>query len=845
LTEPSAEGPSPGRAPRGLHSTGLVVAVVGLVASVGAYWVASRETRNTEQERVQEVADQVADEIGDLLSDVEGLVSGVEGTLVATQRADRDEVERLLALQVDRSDLIISASLLRAREGSNLDEFGDAGTPRFLDFEVLSEQPDVLTALMANLAAIPDGEVELLDREAGPEGATAALATAFTTANPVEGEPPVSWVVELEMAFPADRLEEMTRSLAGAPAVAVYVDGEPSDQAQLLAPDGGLGASAAERRILLVEDDALVQISPTTEVLDTQERLIPLLVFLLGLTLTAVLTPLVGRLAKRREEVRLLSAQRDELDLALATSRQIEAELRASEQRFRSVLQSSPDVVLWIDPEHAAVQILNREGLFGHPAGQIGTIDDLLGLAHPDDLDMTQEGLTRLRATEAGTITEFECRLRRPDGEWEWLQVRGGRVQRDDGTSGSILAVLTTITDQKREEARRAQLEAQLVQSQRLEAVGQLAGGVAHDFNNILAAIVSGAELVLDEVDGQVLEDVEEIRRTARRGSDLARQLLLFSRRDRGSSPEVVDVNAVILEVETMLRRTLDEGIELETTLADDPHPVHIDPSQIERILMNLTINARDAMPQGGTIAVRTTNLEVDEELVATRPGLHAGSYVVLTVADDGTGMPEDVKRHAFEPFFSTKEVGKGTGLGLATVYGIVQGAQGHIEIDSAPGEGTTFTVYLPRTHLAPGPEAVPEAGGDAAGGSERILLVEDEDAVRQAARRLLERRGYRVEAAPNGETAVGVAAGGSFDLLLTDVLMPGGIDGREVVRQVRRALPRVAILYMTGHSDDVLEDVGIDDDEGEALILRKPFTEEELLRAVRAALARVPQPAR
>jgi PAS domain S-box-containing protein len=817
------------------------VVVVGLAASVGAYWVASRETRNTEEERIQEVADQVADDVGDVLSDVEGLVSGVEGTLVSTQASNADDIERLLNFQVDRSDLITSATLLRAREGSNLDLFGQAGTSRFLDFEALGEQPDLLTALLTDLAAVPDGAVELIDREAGPDGDAAALATAFSI-TPEDGGPPDNWVVQLELSVPTDLRAGLTDALAGDPALAVYIGDEASDQSQLLAPVGGMDGSAAQRRVPLIGDEALVQIAPTAEVLDTNERLIPLVVFLLGLALTAVLAPLVGRLAKRREEVRLLSAQRDELDLALATSRQIEAELRASEQRFRSVLQSSPDVVLWIDPEHAAVQVLNREGLFGHPLDEIGTIDDLVALTHPDDLQNTTTGLDRLRATEAGTITEFECRLRRPDDEWEWLQVRGGRVQREDGTSGSILAVLTTITDQKREEARRAQLEAQLVQSQRLEAVGQLAGGVAHDFNNILAAIVSGAELVLDEVDGQVLEDVEEIRRTARRGSDLARQLLLFSRRDRGSSPEVVDVNGVITEVETMLRRTLDESIELRTELTDDPHQVHIDPSQIERILMNLTINARDAMPQGGTITIRTTNLEVDEEVVASHPGLQAGSYVVLTVSDTGTGMPEDVKRHAFEPFFSTKEVGKGTGLGLATVYGIVQGAQGHIEIDSAPDEGTTFTVYLPRTLLGPGPAAEPEVG-DAAGGSERILLVEDEDAVREAARRLLERRGYQVEAAPNGESAVAVAVGGAFDLLLTDVLMPGGMNGRETARQVRRALPEVAVLYMTGHSDDVLDDVGIDDDEGEALILRKPFTEDELLRAVRTSIARTSAP--
>jgi signal transduction histidine kinase len=830
-----------------LHPTGLVVAVVGLLLSATAFLVTYRDTSEREDTRLQDSADQVAEQVSDSLADVDSLVSGIEGTIIATRTADKAQLDRLISLQVGRSDLITSATLLQAREGEDAGSFGSAGVSRYIDLEQLAAtDPQLLIDRVALLADIPPGTARLMTRETLRDRPAAALAVVFEIKPEDVDNAPIaagSWVVEVEVAFPPELIAAMTGGVTGDPELAVYVGDEERPENMLIGPASGEFMSSAQRDIQVGGGTTLVGITPTTDLLSRNEQVMPLLVFLFGLTMTTILTPLVGRLASRREEIRVLSAQRDELDRALNVSLQIERELRASEQRFRSVLQSSPDVVLWIDPDVDTVQILNRDDLFGSDPEAAATTEQLLDITHPDDLERMSEGLDELRELEWGTIAEFECRLLRPDDTFEWLRIRGGRVQRDDDTSGPILAVLTTITDQKREEARRAQLEAQLVQSQRLEAVGQLAGGVAHDFNNILAAIVSGAELVLDEVDGEAREDVEEIRRTARRGSDLARQLLLFSRRDRGSSPEVVDVNAVIHDVETMLRRTLDESIELRTDLTESPHRVHIDPSQIERILMNLTINARDAMPDGGAITITTANIDADEDFVATRPDLRPGPYLMLQVDDTGTGMPDDVKLHAFEPFFSTKEVGKGTGLGLATVYGIVQGAQGHIEIESAAGEGTTFTLLFPRTHLGQEERADDDDDGGVTGGTERILLVEDEPTVREAARRLLTKRGYHVSVAGDGKTAVMMAVSESFDLLLTDVLMPGGMNGRDVAREVFKAQPEIAVLYMTGHSDDVLEDVGIDDDEREALIVRKPFTEDELLRAIHLALAPVPEP--
>jgi signal transduction histidine kinase/ActR/RegA family two-component response regulator len=417
-------------------------------------------------------------------------------------------------------------------------------------------------------------------------------------------------------------------------------------------------------------------------------------------------------------------------------------------------------------------------------------------------------------------------------------------AQLADGETPYILAVLTEITEQKAEERRRAELEAQLVQSQRLEAVGQLAGGVAHDFNNILAAILSGAELVLDEVDeGEARDDVEEIQRTARRGAELSRQLLLFSRGEAGSSPEVLDINEVVSDIERMLVRSIGETITLETRLDDDLKLVMADRNEIERIIMNLAINARDAMPAGGTLTIETKNLRVDGDYAGVRVDLEVGEYVELDVRDTGEGMSPDVIRRAFEPFFSTKDVGKGTGLGLATVYGIVQRARGHIEIDSTLGHGTTMRVLLPITRVRDVPDSARRRDRSPRGSGEKILVVEDEPTVRDTTARLLERRGYTVEVAEDGESAAALAATVRFDLLLSDVLLPGGMSGKDVADVLRRGQPHLAILFMTGHSGDVLEGVGLRP--GDPRIIRKPFDENRLLEMVRTAIDEVLEPAK
>jgi signal transduction histidine kinase/CheY-like chemotaxis protein len=392
------------------------------------------------------------------------------------------------------------------------------------------------------------------------------------------------------------------------------------------------------------------------------------------------------------------------------------------------------------------------------------------------------------------------------------------------------------LADQRAAEVARAQLEDQLRQSQRLEAIGHLAGGVAHDFNNVLAAIFSYADLALDGVtDPAARSDLEAIRAAARRGAGLTRQLLQFSRRDPGEVA-VVDLNERISDVAGMLERTLGEDKALRCDLSSDPVPVLANPVELDQILLNLIVNARDAVDPGGTIGLRTDSVLLDRGDLATYPVLRPGPHVRLTVTDDGSGMVPEVLDHAFEPFFTTKGRGQGTGLGLSTVYGIVQRLGGHVAARSSAGEGTTIEVLVPA--------ATSDAGGDpgeavdeapALPRSGRVLVVEDEEPLRRAMVRMLERAGFEVLEAADGEAAL-AHAGDPVDLLLTDVVMPGALTGVDVAAGLRERKEDLPVVYMTGHSDALLEGITVDGTGGTSL-LAKPFSEQELLALVAAAL--------
>jgi CheY-like chemotaxis protein len=388
-----------------------------------------------------------------------------------------------------------------------------------------------------------------------------------------------------------------------------------------------------------------------------------------------------------------------------------------------------------------------------------------------------------------------------------------------------------------------------------MEAVGQLAGGIAHDFNNLLTAITGYSEFALGRLaeDDELRPDVEQIKKSAERAASLTSQLLAFSRR-QFLRRRVVDVNSLVSDMENMLRRLIGEDIELVTELTPDIGRVSVDPGSLDQAVMNLAVNARDAMPRGGTLTLRTEVVDLDGaaardgQPAAARPGggffeapglrhgVGPGRYVVLSVSDTGEGMDEETCSHLFEPFFTTKEVGKGTGLGLSVVYGIVKQSEGDISVESSPGSGTTFTIYLPSVEKD---EREPERSKPRAGvrgGSETVLLVEDEDTLRRLATRILELGGYEVLAARDGREALRTCEenGRRFDLVVTDVVMPG-MGGRELVEELKRTRPGLKALYVSGYTDDIVVRNGVLP--ARTAFLQKPYTPSVLLQTVREML--------
>jgi nitrogen-specific signal transduction histidine kinase len=394
---------------------------------------------------------------------------------------------------------------------------------------------------------------------------------------------------------------------------------------------------------------------------------------------------------------------------------------------------------------------------------------------------------------------------------------------------------------QKQLRTERQRLEAQLRQAQKMEAVGRLAGGVAHDFNNLLTVLATHSFLLLRSLhpDDPVYQYAKRIQETVDRGTALTRQLLSFSHR-QVLQPRVLDLNALIAEMTFMLRRLIGEHIDLVTQLDPALGRITADPGQLEQVLLNLAINARNAMPQGGQLALETMNVELDAAYARQHLGVTPGPYVRLTVHDTGVGMTPEIQPHIFEPFFTTKAPGEGTGLGLAIVYGIVTQSGGHIAVESAPGRGTTFRIYLPQTETslearAPGlmPTTAPRGG-------ETILVVEDEPEVRIAVRDALRLSGYAVLEASHGGEALRISAShqGPIHLLLTDVVMPG-MSGPELAQRLQSRRPALQVLYMSGYPDDVIAPHGA---LGSATtILQKPFTPDMVARQVREILAAAP----
>jgi len=395
-------------------------------------------------------------------------------------------------------------------------------------------------------------------------------------------------------------------------------------------------------------------------------------------------------------------------------------------------------------------------------------------------------------------------------------------------------ALLSTVQRDLRETKR---LESELRQAQKMEALGRLAGGVAHDFNNLLTVIAGATELL-----GATLpasnpghELVDEISQASLRAAALTRQLLSFSR-SQAVSPRVLDLNGVVRHTHSMLRRLIGEDVTIERDLSPDVRKVFLDEGQLEQVVMNLAVNARDAMPRGGRITIETRDVDVDAEFCRTRPDLRPGPYALLSMRDTGCGMSPEVLSHVFEPFYTTKGTGKGTGLGLATVFGIVKQAMGHVDAESEPGVGSCFTIYLPVATADVAASDDVAASRQAPRGAETVLLVEDEEGVRRVTRAMLERQGYHVLDAPHGEAALALEASypDAIDLLVTDLVMPG-LSGRQVATALQARRPGLRVLYVSGYVDDALVRHGIS--VSSDAFLHKLFSPAGLARKVREVL--------
>jgi two-component system cell cycle sensor histidine kinase/response regulator CckA len=514
----------------------------------------------------------------------------------------------------------------------------------------------------------------------------------------------------------------------------------------------------------------------------------------------------------------------------ISERRRAEEVVRASEQRFRDLVENANDIIFTCDML-GNITSLNRAGerVTGYTADEALKMN-IAQAVSPDDIAKVRHMLSRKRAADVATVYDLE--LITKSGGRAAVEISSRAILKD-GEAVGVQGIARDITDRMRMEDDLRASHAQLQQSQRLEAVGQLAGGVAHDFNNLLTAIIGYSDFALRKMraNNPIRRDIEEIKKAANRAATLTRQLLAFSRKQI-LKPEVLDLNLVVGDMHKMLERLIGEDIDLVTTLGSDTDPVKADRGQLEQIIMNLVVNARDAMPFGGSVTIETANVVFDQAYTSEHVPVKPGKYAMLAVSDTGLGMDANTQLHIFEPFFTTKELGKGTGLGLSTVYGIVKQSGGFIWVYSELNVGTTFKIYLPSlTELHFDQELL---SVDAAEESEArtVLLVEDDPLVRSVALRALESAGYKVLESGNGHGALAMAHScmDEIDLLITDVVMPL-MGGRELAQQLSALHPKTSILFMSGYTDDAVVRHGIMDKDIE--YLQKPFTPESLVRRV------------
>ncbi|MBI5556143.1 MAG: response regulator [Deltaproteobacteria bacterium] len=541
----------------------------------------------------------------------------------------------------------------------------------------------------------------------------------------------------------------------------------------------------------------------------------------------------------KKHLVRLVPAIRRALDEAAErrARRQAEKGLRESEEKYRMLTENSPDWIFWQGPDGRNKYVSPAcLAISGHSPEEFVADSELMTrLIHPEDLDAFLGHLSGRHA--AGDTSVLRFRIVRPDGAFRWIDHRCQLMFDEQGTCLGLHGSNRDISEELLLHVEQDSLRNQLHQAQKMESVGRLAGGVAHDFNNKLSVILGYVELALTNpiADEQLRLDLKEVYTAARQSADLTRQLLAFARRQT-ISPSVLNINATVASMLKMLQRLIGEDISLTWLPAPQVAPVLLDPSQVDQILANLVVNARDAIHGVGKLSIETANVLIDEDYCANHPEAAAGDHVMLAVSDNGCGMDHDLQQQIFEPFFTTKRVGEGTGLGLATVYGIVKQNSGFVNVYSEPGQGTTFKIYFPR-HMG-GSEAenpAPE-GADIPHGSETILLVEDEVRLLTLAQGMLKKLGYRVLAAEDPSEALMLAQThqGGIDMLLSDVVMPV-MNGRELADKLALLCPGIRCLFMSGYTANVIAHQGVLD-QG-VHFLQKPFSIATLANKVRKIL--------
>jgi PAS domain S-box-containing protein len=575
----------------------------------------------------------------------------------------------------------------------------------------------------------------------------------------------------------------------------------------------------------------------TTQLIGATVVLVELLSFV-GLLLFMIRGRLMRQARELVHQQELLEQQAVELELQMADLEmgnqalsESEETLRGSEERYRYAALLTNDAIY--DWDVASNRFEWNEGirqLFGYSGEEVGTtIEWIVSLLHPEDTERVMGTFYAVFEKGGGSQWKAEYKLRRKDGKYANAEGRAYIIRAADGTPKRVIGAISDRTQQQ-------SLEGQLRQSQKMEAIGRLAGGIAHDFNNILTVIRMSSEFLLEDMpeSDEKHQDAREIMKAADRASRLTRQLLTFSRH-QVLKPTLLSLNDIISEMDGMVRRVVPESIELITQLDPELAMVRTDAGQMEQMILNLVINAADAMPKGGRLVIRTSNTAVDASFSASHLDVPPGDYVCTTVSDTGFGMDQETVSRIFEPFFTTKGVGKGTGLGLSTVHGIVTQSGGKIWVYSERGLGTTFKIFLPRGEGVATPSRTPTFAAPTAPPTETVLLVEDEEQTRDAVHRNLVRAGYTVLVAQNGVEALEIAKShpSGIHLVLTDSMMPE-MGGTELVKHLRADRPDIAVLMMSGYTEDVAPSGPANED---VVFIEKPFTTADLLMGIHAAL--------